>query len=136
MRRPRRAPDGAQPDCLTGYAWLQLPDRICEVHCGLLEFWYDLPGCALTDEELALLRRVATAGEPVLFQADDGSVGTHRAFDRRVDTLRALRQAGWIVRETWAAGPGQRGMRAGATRPLKHLSRSPAEMAWRLIGSL
>ena len=102
-------PTAHRPDCLTGHAWLQLPDRICEVHRGLLEFWYDPPGCALTDEELALLRRVATAGEPVLFQADDGSVATHRAFDRRVDTLRELRQAGWIVRETWAAGPGQRG---------------------------
>jgi hypothetical protein len=79
------------------------------VHRGLLEFWYDPPGCALTDEELRVLRRIATATEPVLFQADGMSVAAHRAFDRQVEVLRSLRRAGWIVLETWAAGPGQRG---------------------------
>ena len=88
---------------------MQFPDRLREVHRGLLEFWYDPPGCVLTDEELGLLRRIATAGEPVLFQAAGGSVAAHRTFDHQVDVLRDLRRAGWIVLETWAAGPGQRG---------------------------
>ena len=103
-------PTAHKPDCLSGYAWVQLPDRIREVHRGLLEFWYDPPGCALTDEELALLRRVATAVEPVLFQAENGSVAAHRAFDHEVEVLRDLRRAGWIVLETWAAGPAQCGL--------------------------
>jgi hypothetical protein len=64
---------------LTGYVWLQLPDRIREVHRQCLEFWYDLPGCA------------------------------HLAFDHRVDVLRDLRKAGWIVLEVWVAEPGNRG---------------------------
>ena len=102
-------PTAHRPDCLTGYAWVQLPNRIREVHRGLLEFWYDPPGCALTDEELGLLRRIATVGEPVLFQAESGAVAAHRAFDHQVEVLRDLRRAGWIVLETWTAGPGQRG---------------------------
>ena len=41
-----------RPDPLPGYAWLQLPDRIREVSRGYLEFWYDPPGCALSDNYL------------------------------------------------------------------------------------
>ncbi len=102
-------PTALRPDCLTGYAWLQFPDRVCEVHRRSLEFWYQRPGCALTDEELALLRHVAAADEPVMFQADGRTVPEHHAFDHQVDALRDLRKAGWIVLETWVAEPGQRG---------------------------
>jgi hypothetical protein len=31
------------------------------------------------------------------------------AFDHRVDVLRDLRKAGWIVLEVWVAEPGNRG---------------------------
>jgi hypothetical protein len=44
------------PEPLPGYAWLQLPGKIRAVGRQFLEFWYDPPGCALTDEELSLLR--------------------------------------------------------------------------------
>src|SRR5437773_11611339 len=63
-------PSALRPDRITGYAWLKLPDRVREVHRRFLEFWYDPPGCGLTDEELALLRRIEAAGEPVMFQAE------------------------------------------------------------------
>ena len=63
-------PAAFRPDALPGYVWLQLPDRIREVHRQCLEFWYDPPGCALTDEELELLRRIAAAEAPVMFQAE------------------------------------------------------------------
>jgi hypothetical protein len=33
----------------------------------------------------------------------------HLAFDHRVDVLRDLRKAGWIVLEVWVAEPGNRG---------------------------
>jgi hypothetical protein len=98
-----------RPDCLTGYAWLQFPDRIREVHRQWLEFWYDPPGCALTDEELALLRRIAAADEPVMFHAEGRTVPAHHAFDHRVDVLRDLRKAGWIALEVWPAEKGDRG---------------------------
>ncbi len=75
----------------------------------LLEFWNDSPGCALTDEELALLRRLAAADEPIMFQADGRSVPAYLAFDHQVDVLRDLRQAGWILLEVWPAEQGQRG---------------------------
>jgi hypothetical protein len=52
VRSPRRTSRG-------GYAWVRFPDRIREVHRGLLEFWHDPPGCALTDGKLRLLRRIA-----------------------------------------------------------------------------
>jgi hypothetical protein len=57
-------PAAFQPDALPGYVWLQLPDRVREVQRQCLEFWYDPPGCALTDEELELLRRIAAAEAP------------------------------------------------------------------------
>jgi hypothetical protein len=66
-------------------------------------------GCALTDEELGLLRRIAAADAPVMFQAEGGTVPAHVAFDPRVDVLRDLRKAGWIVLEVWVAKPGNRG---------------------------
>jgi hypothetical protein len=75
----------------------------------LLEFWYDPPGCALTDEELELLRRIAAADAPVMFQAEGRTTPAHLAFDHRVDVLRDLRKAGWIVLEVWVAEPGNRG---------------------------
>jgi hypothetical protein len=102
-------PIAFQPDALPGYVWLQLPDRIREVHRQCLEFWYDPPGCALTDEELELLRRIASAEAPVMFQAEGRTVPAHLAFDHRVDVLRDLRKAGWIVLEVWVAEPGNRG---------------------------
>ncbi|HUR95609.1 MAG TPA: hypothetical protein VMY76_13550 [Gemmatimonadales bacterium] len=74
-----------------------------------LEFWYDPPGCALTDEELSLLRRIAAAETPVMFQAEGRTVPAHYDFDHRVDVLRDLRKAGWIVLETWVAELGNRG---------------------------
>jgi hypothetical protein len=40
------------------------------VHRQWLEFWYAPPGCALTDEELEFLRRIAASEAPVLFQAE------------------------------------------------------------------
>ena len=97
------------PDPLPGYVWLHLPDRIREVHRGYLEFWYDSPGCALTDEELDLLRRIGAAEEPVMFQAEGRTIAAHVDFDHRVDVLRDLRKAGWIVLETWLAEPGNPG---------------------------
>jgi hypothetical protein len=48
-------------------------------------------GCALTDEKLEQLRRIAAAAAPV------------------VDVPRDLRKAGWIVLEVWVAEPGNRG---------------------------
>jgi hypothetical protein len=102
-------PSAHRPDPLPGWVWLQLPDRIREVSRGYLEFWYDPPGCALTDEELHLLRRIATADAPVMFQAEGSTVPAHLAFDHRVDVLRDLRKAGWIVLEAWVAEPGNRG---------------------------
>ena len=63
-------PTALRPDCLTGIAWIQFPDRVREVHRQYLEFWYDPPGCALTDVELGLLRRIAAAEEPVMFKAE------------------------------------------------------------------
>jgi hypothetical protein len=102
-------PTAYQPDPLPGWVWLQLPDRIREVSHGHLEFWYDPPGCALTDEELQLLRTIAAAAAPILFQAEGSTVPAHSAFDHRVDVLRDLRKAGWIVLEVWVAEPGNRG---------------------------
>jgi hypothetical protein len=102
-------PTAHRPDPLPGWVWLQLPDRIREVSRGYLEFWYDPPGCALTDEELQLLRKIATAEAPVLFQAEGSTVAAHIAFDHRVDVLRDLRKAGWIVLEVWVAEPGNHG---------------------------
>jgi hypothetical protein len=102
-------PTAFRPDPLPGYAVLQFPDRAREVSRQLLEFWYDPPGCALTDEELGLLRTIATAESPVMFQAEGRTVAAHLAFDHRVDVLRDLRKAGWIVLEVWVAEPGNRG---------------------------
>ena len=80
-----------------------------EVRRQLLEFWCEPPGCALTDEELALLRRLAEVEEPIMFQAEERSVPAYLAFDHQVDVLRDLRKAGWIVLEVWPAEKGQRG---------------------------
>ena len=102
-------PTAFRPDALPGYAWLQFADRVREVRRQLLEFWYDPPGCALTDEELALLRRLAEADEPIMFHAERRSVPAYLAFDHQVDVLRDLRKAGWIVLEVWRAEKGQRG---------------------------
>lgn len=102
-------PTAFRPDALPGYAWLQFPDRIREASRGVLEFWYDPPGCALTDEELDLLRRVAEADEPVMFQAEGRTTPAEHVFDHRVDVLRDLRKEGWIVLEVWPAEKGQRG---------------------------
>src|SRR4051812_47859353 len=63
-------PTAFQADALPGYVWLQVPNRIRLVHRQCLEFWYDPPGCALTDEELDLLRRIAAAEASVMFQAE------------------------------------------------------------------
>ncbi len=102
-------PTALRPDCITGYCWLQYPHGVKEVRRTFLEFWYDPPGCALTDEELALLRAIAAAEEPTMFQAEGRSTPAETAFDHRVDALRDLRKAGWIVLETWPAERGQRG---------------------------
>lgn len=102
-------PTAFHPEPLPGYAWLQLPDRVRAVGRQFLEFWYDPPGCALTDEELSLLRRIAAAEAPVMFQAEGRTTPAHLAFDHRVDVLRDLRKAGWIVLEVWVAEPGNRG---------------------------
>ena len=88
---------------------VQIPDRIRQVHRQCLELWYDPRGCALTDEELELLRRIAAAQAPVMFQAEGRTVPAHLAFDHRVDVLRDLRKPGWIVLEVWVAEPGNRG---------------------------
>jgi hypothetical protein len=37
------------------------------------------------------------------------TIAAHLAFDHRVDVLRDLRKAGWIVLEVWVAEPGNRG---------------------------
>jgi hypothetical protein len=102
-------PTAFRPDPLPGYAVVQFSDRVREVSRGLLEFWYDPPGCALTDEELGLLRMLAEADAPVIFQAEGSTLGAHLAFDHRVDVLRDLRKAGWIVLEVWVAEPRNRG---------------------------
>jgi hypothetical protein len=102
-------PSAFHPDALPGYVWLQLPDRVREVHRQCLEFWYDSAGCALTDEELELLRRIAAAEAPVMFQAEGRTVPAYLAFDHRVDVLRDLRKAGWIAREVRVAELGNRG---------------------------
>jgi hypothetical protein len=69
----------------------------------------DPPGCALTDKELDLLRRVAAANAPVIFQAEGRTTCAYLAFDHRVDVLRDLRKADWIVLEVWVSEPGNRG---------------------------
>jgi hypothetical protein len=102
-------PTAFRPDPLPGYVFLQIPDRVREVRRQFLEFWYDPPGCALTDEELDLLRAIAAAKAPVMFQAEGRTPPAHLAFDHRVDVLRDLRKAGWIVLEVWVAEPGNRG---------------------------
>jgi hypothetical protein len=102
-------PTALRPDCIAGYCWLQFPDRVREVHRKFLEFWYDPPGCALTDDELALLRQIVAADEPLMFQAADRTTRAEHAFDHQVDALRDLRKAGWIVLEVWPAERGQRG---------------------------
>lgn len=102
-------PTAHRPDPLPGWVWLKFPDRIREVPRQHLEFWYDPPGCALTDEEFGLLRKIAAAEAPVMFQAEGSTVAAHVAFDHRVDVLRDLRKAGWIVLEVWVAEPGNRG---------------------------
>ncbi|MGH7498114.1 MAG: hypothetical protein ACREL3_04610 [Gemmatimonadales bacterium] len=103
-------PTAIRPDCLPSYVWLQFPDgRVREVHRSFLEYWYDPPGCALTDQELGLLRRIAAADDRVMFQAEERSVQAYRAFDQQVDALRDLRKAGWIVLKVWEAEPGNRG---------------------------
>ena len=98
-------PTAFQADALPGYVWLQLPDRVRQVHRQCLEFWYDPPRCALTDEELDLLRRIAAAAAPVVFQAEGRTVPAYLAFDHQVDVLRDLRKAGWIVLEVGVAEP-------------------------------
>jgi hypothetical protein len=52
---------------------------------------------------------IAAADAPVVFQAKGSTVGAHLAFDHRVDVLRDLRKAGWIVLEVWVAEPRNRG---------------------------
>jgi len=96
-------------DPLPNHVWLRCADKIREVHRQHSEFWYDPPGCALGDEELRLLRTIAAAEAPVLFQAEGSSVAAVRTLDHRVDVLRRLRREGWIVLEIWTAEPGQRG---------------------------
>ena len=59
--------------------------------------------------ELALLRQLAAAEAPVMFQPEGRTTPAFLAFDERVDVLRDLRKAGWIVLEVWPAGKNQRG---------------------------
>lgn len=120
-------PTALRPDCITGYCWLHFPDRVREVHRKFLEFWYDPPGCALTDEELALLRRIAAADEPVMFQAVGRSTPAEHAFDHQVDTLRDLRKAGWIVLEAWQQRGTNAGLLGGATRRRRQCSHHQGE---------
>lgn len=117
-------PTAFQPDALPGYAWLLLADRIREVHRQCLEFWYDPPGCALTDEELQLLRAIVEADASVMFQAEGSTVSAHVAFDHRVDVLRDLRKTGWIVLEVWVAEPATAGTLAGGMRQPRRRVRS------------
>jgi hypothetical protein len=54
-------------------------------------------------------------------QAEGRTIAAHVAFDHRVDVLRDLRKAGWIVLELWVAGPGNRGharRRFSAAKPI------------------
>ena len=44
-----------------------------------------------------------------MFQAEGRTVPAHLAFDHRVDVLRDLRKAGWIVLEVCVAERGDRG---------------------------
>ena len=44
-----------------------------------------------------------------MFQAEGRTIPAHLAFDHRVDVLRDLRKAGWIVLEVWPAEKGQLG---------------------------
>jgi hypothetical protein len=67
---------------------------------------------APTDEELALLRRIAAAEAPVMFQAEGRTVPAHLAFDHHVDVLRDLRKS-WLDR-TRGMGRGTRQPRARA----------------------
>jgi hypothetical protein len=60
-------------------------------------------------EALGLLRSIAAAEAPVMIQAEGTTVAAHVAFDHRVDVLRDVRKAGWIVLEVWVAEPGNRG---------------------------
>jgi hypothetical protein len=79
------------------------------VHRSYLEFGYDPPGCALTDEELDLLRTIGAVEGPVMFQAEGRTVPAHIAFDDRVDVLRRLTESrldragsvGRRTREPW-----------------------------------
>jgi len=44
-----------------------------------------------------------------MFHAEGRTVAAHVVFDHRVDVLRDLRKAGWIMLEVWVAEPGNRG---------------------------
>ena len=123
-------PSAFRPDPLPGYAWLQFADRVREVHRQWLEFGYEPPGVALTDEELALLRQIAAADEPVMLQAEGGSIPAHHAFDQQVDVLRDLWRAGWIVLAVWVAEKGAGAMRAGGLAPPRPTVRNQGGRRW------
>jgi hypothetical protein len=52
---------------------------------------------------------IVVADAPVMFQAEGRTLPAHLAFDHRVDVLRDLRKAGWIVLEGWIAEQGNPG---------------------------
>jgi hypothetical protein len=101
-----------------------LPDRIREVHRQCLEFWYDPPGCALTDEELDLLRRIASAEAPVMFQAEGSTVPAHLAFDHRVDVLRTYERRAGLCSRCGLRNPATEVTLAGAVQQPKPTVRS------------
>jgi hypothetical protein len=63
-------------------------------------------------------------------QAEGRTVPAHLAFDHRVDVLRDLRKAGWIVLELWLAEPGNRGTPDGGSRQRKPTVRNRGARRW------
>jgi hypothetical protein len=67
-----------------------------------------VPGPLAGALELVIARRE----RPYPIPSDGGRrtlTPAHLAFDHRVDVLRDLRKAGWLVLEVWVAEPGNRG---------------------------
>jgi hypothetical protein len=90
----------------------------------------------MTDEEFGLLRIIAAAEVPIMFQAEGRTVAAHVAFDHRVDVLRDLRKAGWIVLEVWVAEPGNRGHARGGFSAAQAYCTESGREAFELIGGV
>jgi len=69
-----------------------------------------------------------------MLQAERQTVAAHVAFDHRVDVLRDLRKAGWIVLEVWSRSRATAGTLAGASRQAQAYCTESGREALELIG--